>query len=100
VKALAAHPDQGFDDTEVAIRNTFDHFFGCLERFDQYIETGLVKYKDFHPYLRYWLAILVEADSGLKTQALVSAVHAFLVAFKYEGVLRLLGRYREHASIV
>ena len=100
VKALVVRQDRGFTDVEVAIRDTFDEFFGYLERFDQYIVSGLVRYKDFHPYLRYWLGILAEGRSGLKSPQLVTAVGEFLSAFEYRGVLRLFDRYRSHEARV
>jgi hypothetical protein len=95
VSSLIVKQQRDFTDRELVIRDTFDEFFGYLERFDQYVETGLVAYKDFHPYLRYWLGILAEARSGLKTEKLVIAVREFLTAFEYSGVLRLLDRYRK-----
>jgi hypothetical protein len=98
VSSLVVQQTRGFTEVEVAIRNILDQFFAHLERFDQYIETGLVRYSDFHPYLRYWLGILVVANSGLKSERLVSAVHEFLVGFEYVGVLRLFDRYKKHAS--
>jgi hypothetical protein len=94
VDSLLVHQERGFNEVEVAVRQAFDQFFEQLERFDQYIESGLVRYADFHPYLRYWLRILTDPHSGVKTERLVSAVREFLTHFEYHGVLRLLGRYR------
>ncbi len=98
VQSLVVKQHRAFTDVEVAIRDIFDEFFGHLERFDQYIESGLVGYRDFHPYLRYWLGILTEARSGLKSQRLVGAVREFLIAFEYDGAIRLLDRYRRHKA--
>jgi len=95
VASLVVEQERGFTNAEVAIRDIFDEFFGCLERFDQYIESGLVSYAAFHPYLKYWLGILAGRKPGLKSDRLASAVDEFLQAFDYNGVLRLLRRCRE-----
>jgi hypothetical protein len=94
IDALVVRQKRGLSEVEVAVRHAFDQFFAHLERFDQYVESGLVRYADFHAYLRYWLGILANADSGLKSERLVSAVRDFLVAFEYRGVLRLFDRYK------
>ncbi len=56
----------GFTREESLVRDTFDTFFDYLERFDSFIETGLVTKEEFSPYLSYWLNILGNKNSGRK----------------------------------
>lgn len=44
-----------FTENEVAIRDTFDHFFNYFERFYQFIDAGLLSKKELEPYLNYWI---------------------------------------------
>lgn len=49
-----------FTPIEVAIRDNFDHFLSYLERFEQFIEAGLITEKKLEPYLKYWISVIAE----------------------------------------
>jgi hypothetical protein len=90
--------DEEFSDAEIAVRDTFDEFFNCLEQFDHYVITGLVEYSEFHPYLAYWLGILTGQDSEKKPTSVIKAFAEFIDCFEYHGVQHLLDEYRKCAK--
>ena len=93
-KALVHHsarPD-GFDWPEPQIRDYFDELLDRLERFDHYIEAGLVTADDISPYLDYWLDILGNPDSGRKPKEFYESFDAYLTGYDFAGVRRLFGR--------
>ena len=88
--------DEEFSDEEIAVRDTFDEFFGNLERFDHYIISGLVRYSEFHPYLAYWLWILTDRSGSKKPTTVVDAFTDFIDYYEYDGVQHLLNEYRRY----
>jgi hypothetical protein len=98
IKEALSIKREKFSDEEIDIRHTFDEFFDCLEQFDHYIISGLVKYSEFHPYLAYWLCILTDKDSGRKKVSLIKAFEKFIDHFEYHGVQHLLDEYRKCAK--
>ncbi len=79
-QAMVPHSEkpQGFSETEVAIRNCFDELLSSIQRFEHFVEAGLVTHKDFDPYMRYWLAILGNRDSGRKPRILVETLWKYI----------------------
>jgi len=91
--ALVPHTSRSeFSPVEIALRDTFDRFFDRLERFEYFLEAGLVSSKEFAPYLRYWLDILGNEHSGRKSPAVVQAIWAY-IDFYYSEVGSLLRRF-------
>ncbi len=91
--ALVPHMIRGsFTPTEIALRDTFDRLFDRLERFEYFIQAGLVSSQEFEPYLIYWIDILGNENSGRKPPGVVRAFWQY-IDFYYSGVVSLLGRY-------
>jgi hypothetical protein len=91
--ALVPHVTRSdFTPVEIALRDVFDRFFDRLERFEYFLEAGLVSSEEFAPYLRYWLEILGNENSGRKSPEVVRAIWVY-VDFYYSGVASLLRRY-------
>ena len=92
-RALVPHISHSdFSATEIAVRDAFDSFFDRLERFEYFLEAGLVSTQQFAPYLNYWLNILGNEHSGRKSSEVVRALWAY-IDFYYSGVKSLLRRY-------
>lgn len=54
-EALRPHNERSsFNPTEVFIRDVFDAYFDSLERFDHFIESGLVTPEEFRSYLTFY----------------------------------------------
>jgi hypothetical protein len=81
-----------FSRVEIALRDTFDHFFDRLERFEYFLEAGLVSRQEFAPYLDYWLNVLANEHSGRKPPEVVRALWMY-IDFYYAGVTSLLRRF-------
>jgi hypothetical protein len=92
-KALVPHVTRSdFTPLEIALRDTFDRFFDRLERFEYFLEAGLVSKQEFAPYLRYWLEILGNENSGRKSPEVVRAIWVY-IDFYYCEVISLLRRF-------
>jgi hypothetical protein len=89
--ALQTHDKIGrpFTGPEAAIRDCFDSFFGGLERFEQFIQAGLVSASEFQPYLGYWIrSICEEANPELRR-----ILNEYVVFYHFEMVASLFQRY-------
>jgi hypothetical protein len=93
--ALVPHEERigGFNEVEVCIRDIFDQFLDGLERFEHFIESGLVTHKEFYPYLIYWIKIIGDRNSGRKPPEFYDSFWKYLDSYGYSGVQKLLGRY-------
>ncbi|MCC6382791.1 MAG: hypothetical protein IT304_09785, partial [Dehalococcoidia bacterium] len=91
----ALRPPNGvtFSKVEVRLRDAFDHLFSELDRFDIFIEAGLVRAESFKPYLIYWLDILGNPNNGRKPLSLQHAMWRFVDDWGYDGLQRLCRRY-------
>jgi hypothetical protein len=89
----AARLHEEFKTEEIAIRAAFDQLFDALERFEYFIQAGLVKRKEFDPYLSYWIEILGNRRSNRKPPQVLDNLWAYLDSYSYSGVQKLLRRY-------
>jgi hypothetical protein len=89
--ALITHDKIGRPYTvpESAIRDCFDAFFGGLERFEQFMEAGLVSEGEFRPYLAYWIRSICE-EASPELRRLLNNYVAF---YHFDGVASLFRRY-------
>ena len=96
-RALVDHatlkPEEGFRPEEVVIRDTFDTFFGFLEKARYAVEIGLLKLEDiFASPMHYYLGKVLEKDEWTGC-----AVCRFLKAYGFPYTQKLLGEYRDIA---
>lgn len=89
--ALTTHDKIGrpYNVQEAAIRDSFDAFFGGLERFEQAIQAGLVKPSEFEPYLAYWIRSICE---GANPQ-LRDLLDEYVRFYRFDGVGPLFRHY-------
>jgi hypothetical protein len=90
MKALLPHEakPEGFLPDEARIRDTFDIFFGHLQRFGNFIEAGLISPKELAPYLNYWIdAIAGGEDTGTNDWRFVML--CYISYYKFLGVVSL-----------
>jgi hypothetical protein len=78
-----------------AMRNSFDHFFDTLERFNAFIDTRLVPTTYFKPYLAFWLELLGRPSGRFACldQDLREEIWTYLVANDYSEVQKLFKKY-------
>ena len=94
-RALTPHmfrPDC-FNPVETRIRVIFDELLGSLQRFEHFIEAGLVEKKNFDPYLRYWMKIMGDSTSGRKPITVLHSIWRYIEFYGYDDVQRLFGRF-------
>jgi hypothetical protein len=80
-----------FTPDEARIRDTYDVFLDYLERFANFIKSGLVSPKEFEPYLSYWINSIageqkIQADIAWRLSLLT-----FIDFYEYDGVQYLFG---------
>ena len=85
-------PD-GFRPAEAQIRDCFDELFNNFERFEHYIEAGLVTIADIRPYLDYWFNILGNRRSGRKPEEFYESLRSYLRGYGYDDVELLVSRF-------
>lgn len=94
---------EAFDGDEPEIRACFDAFFGYLQKFDQFIKAGLVKKKQFQPFLSYWLNLIGNRDDWNKEDGkgttYMRQLLDFIAYYGYSDVIRLFRRYGKDISL-
>lgn len=83
-----------FTRDEAIIRDTFDHYLEGLTRFEHFIDTKLVSFEDFKPYLNYWINLIAE---GLPERARC-VLHNYLIKYKYDRVIKLINRFGKEVN--
>jgi hypothetical protein len=94
IAALKPHSRvKRFSPDGARIRDTFDEFFGRLERFENFIAADLISMKECEPYLAYWLDIIGNREKGARRPALARALQTYIKAYEFDGVESLLARF-------
>jgi len=83
----------GFSDLEVRLRDILDVFLTRIQRFEHFIEIGLVKSKDFYPFLRYWIKIVGDPKAGRKSTELQATIWRYIAFYELDDVQRFFKRY-------
>lgn len=78
-----------FTETEVAIRDTFDHFLSYFERFYQFIQAGLLTKKDLEPYIRYWIKSI---SNGME-ESTRNVIYHYLQSYGFTGTQNLFKKF-------
>ncbi|MDZ4784498.1 MAG: hypothetical protein SGJ02_00315 [bacterium] len=78
-----------FTRTEIAIRDAFDHFLSYFERYNQFIEAGLLSAKELEPYLNYW----IEAISSKIEPDVRNAIYHYINSYGFSGTKKLFLRF-------
>jgi hypothetical protein len=96
---VLAPPDAAspFSDAEKRIRESFDVFLSNLERFNNFIDSDLVKKKEIELYLSYWLKIMGDSNNTKITPEARAQLWAYIEANDYPGVIRLLNKFNYRA---
>lgn len=96
-EALGTDPELKYDRYKSAIREIFERYLEFLARFEGFIAAGLVKRKDFTPYLDYWVKLISGNDphSPEATEKLLPSLWRFIDYFGYRDVRRFVGRYHK-----
>jgi hypothetical protein len=89
----AARLHEEFKNEEIAIRAAFDRLFDALERFEYFIQAGLVQRSEFDPYLRYWIDLIGHREGTRKPPEVLDNLWAYVDSYSYSGVQKLLRRY-------
>ena len=93
--ALVPHTKKpsGFKPVEVCIRDIFDQFLDAFERFEHFIQSGLVNPDEFKPYLIYWIEIMGDNKSKRKPPEFYKSLWSYIDFYSFTGVQKLFSRY-------
>ncbi len=94
--SLDINQDRHYDKKQSAIREIFDRFLGRMERLDGFIESQVVKQRDFSPYLHYWTELLSgNGGEGAKevTEKVLPQFWEFAQFYGYSSVKKFVNRY-------
>lgn len=78
-----------FTSTEVAIRDTFDHFLSYFERYNQFIEAGLLTEEELRPYLDYW----VRTISSNMEEDVRNVIYHYIKSYGFLGTQKLFNKF-------
>lgn len=85
----------GYTREQAAIRDTFDVFLDGLEKFANYVSSGLVSAADLEPYLGYWIndiASRYENDAEIENDW-TCLLLCYIAYYQYFGVQELFGKF-------
>lgn len=79
-----------YSPAEVSIRDCFDSLLNGLERFQHFVDAGLVGVNDLAPYLQYWLEVIGDPENTRKSAEVRRRLWGYIHDYGYDGVERLL----------
>jgi hypothetical protein len=85
-----------FTATEATIRDNYDAFLSYLERFANYVRSGLVTAEEFKPYLIYWIDSIANVEGVADYEGDAEwrcALLTFINYYDYKGVVLLFNLY-------
>jgi hypothetical protein len=82
-----------FTPIEARIRDTYDIFLDRLERFANFIKSGLVDAEEFRPYLIYWTDSITNGTDHPGDVAWQCALLTYINYYNYPGVQYLFARF-------
>jgi len=85
--------DHEFSEIALAIRDSFDRMLGRLERFEIFIERGLVTFAELKPYLEYWIEIIGDKHYGVKDTEIIERLWTYIDDYGFTGVQHLCRRF-------
>jgi hypothetical protein len=86
----SSHAKRPYTHAEVSIRDSFDRLLGGLERFQNFIDVGLITRREVAPYLQYWIEVIGDPDNTQKGEAARQRLWGYIRDYGYDGVERLL----------
>jgi hypothetical protein len=75
------------------LRAIIDGFLDNLCNYNRYIETGLITKDDLWHYLKYWLNILGNPESGKRSKTVMKQIWAYIDHFNYTDVRDLIQKF-------
>ncbi len=85
----AEGPVRGFTSVEALIRDAYDTLLDHLERFGNFVRSGLVSKEEFEPYLIYWLHSITANEGSKEDRAWRLALLTYISFYQYSGVRHL-----------
>jgi hypothetical protein len=86
-------PVRGFTSVEALIRDTYDVLLDHLERFGNFVRSGLVSKEEFEPYLIYWLQSMTSTEGSREDRSWRLALLTYISFYRYPGVNYLFKVY-------
>jgi len=71
---------------QAAIRDCYDSLLDGLERFSNYVQTGLIDIDSLRPYLQYWIDDIQSPAKDNEDAAWSAALATFIAFYRFDGV--------------
>lgn len=82
-----------FTTKEARIRDTYDAFLTRLDRFANFIKSGLISSDELEPFIRYWVEAITKNEDPKEDAAWRCALLTYINFYDYAGVKHLLECY-------
>jgi len=79
-----------YTPAEAAIRDCYDALLDGLERFSNYVQTGLIEIDSLRPYLQYWIDDIHSPAKDEEDAAWSAALATFVAFYRFDGVRWLI----------
>ena len=86
-------PVRGFNSVEALIRDAYETLLDHLERFGNFVRSGLVSKEEFEPYLIYWLQAMTADEGTREDRSWRLALLTHISFYQYSGVRHLFKVY-------
>jgi len=98
ISTLPINPDTNRPRTykarELVIRDCFDRMFDRLERFQVFVESGLVSTQELKPYLGYWIDLIgLDDQNPRKSRQIIRRLWVYIDEYGYGRVQKLCAAY-------
>lgn len=75
-----------YTNDEAVIRDAYDRFLDCLDRFGAHLDSRLVRYEELRPYLGYWLDDIAKPSASAEWNAWTLSVLRYIETYEYRHV--------------
>jgi hypothetical protein len=82
-----------FTDEEARIRDTYDAFLTRLDRFANFIKSGLISSAELEPFLYYWIDAITKNEDPKTDAAWRCTLLTYINFYEYDGVKYLFKCY-------
>ncbi len=90
--------DKGFSATEARIRDTYDSLLTRLDRFETFIDAGLIRASELRAFIWYWIDEISSEEVSVEDATWRCTLLTYIDFYKYSGVQNLFWRFGKDIS--
>lgn len=94
IKALQRQQDgESYSYVRAFIEESFDAFLSYLQRFELYVESGLINSDDIKPYIYYWVKVLADKDDSTISNMYRIQLWRYINRYNFRSIKQLCERF-------